>query len=108
MHRGLRIGLTALPWVLLAGTLFLAWLAWVHYQWKDRTLWERILTDVEHAPAHLAQLQRADSAAVVAAIEQRRTEDCRILREELHLAPARLAERAEAALAQCDGVDPVR
>jgi signal transduction histidine kinase len=101
----LRVALTALPWVLLAGMTFLAWLAWVHFQWKDRTLWERMLTDVESTPVQIELLELGETAEMLQDLEARLLADCRVLREEAHLAPARLRERVDNSLAHCPGVD---
>jgi hypothetical protein len=106
MNRPLRISLMALPWVLLAGMTFLAWLAWVHFQWKDRTLWERMLSDVESAPTQIDALHMGESAELLEALQTRRVEDCRILHEEAELAPRELKARVEQALRHCPTYHP--
>jgi hypothetical protein len=101
MNRPLRIALIALPWLLLAGVTFLAWLAWVHFQWKDRTLWERMLTDIEATPAQIDALQFGETAELLDVLEARQASDCRVLREEAHLAPQAMQARIEQALRHC-------
>lgn len=108
MTRALRIALLCLPWVLLAAVAFLAWLAWVHFQWKDRTLWERVLADLETAPAALESLQLGETAETIRALELRIASDCELLAKEGELAPDGLAARVETARRACrlDGFTP--
>lgn len=106
MNRPLRISLLALPWLLLAGMAFLAWLAWVHFQWKDRTLWERMLGDIESAPVQIESLHLGETAELLEALQARRAADCRVLLEEGELAPEALRERVEQALRHCPGKLP--
>lgn len=101
MHRAVRKSLLVLPWLLLAGMTFLAWLAWVHFQWKDRTLWERMLSDVEATPAQIEALHLGETAELLEAIQARRASDCQVLLEEGPLAPDKLRERVERALDHC-------
>ncbi|TXK64411.1 hypothetical protein [Alkalisalibacterium limincola] len=106
MNRPLRISLIVLPWLLLAGVTFVAWLAWVHFQWKDRTLWERMLSDVEAAPAQMEALQLGETAELLEVLEARQASDCRVIREEAHLAPQAMQARVEQALDHCPSNHP--
>ncbi|MGY6519575.1 MAG: hypothetical protein ACXIUZ_12780 [Lysobacteraceae bacterium] len=108
MKRGLRVALLVLPWLLVAGLAFAAWLSWVHFQWKDRSLWERMLTDTIETPAGIELLRLGETAEVLEALEQRLVEDCRLIREEAHLAPPRVETQLQRALDTCARYEPVR
>lgn len=106
MKRPLRITLIVLPWLLLAGVGFLAWLAWVHFQWKDRTLWERMLSDVESTPAQIDALQLGETDAMLQSLRARRDSDCDVIRRDASLAPAVLQARVAQALRHCPAEAP--